>query len=58
MADQKSGTIVSIRDDEQAASAIEQEINPWDVHAAHDEQGNVLSFDYEAISRYVRIHRH
>ncbi|KAF2141853.1 uncharacterized protein K452DRAFT_228005 [Aplosporella prunicola CBS 121167] len=31
--------------------AIEQEINPWDVSAATDEEGNVLAFDYEAISR-------
>ncbi|ORY03064.1 hypothetical protein BCR34DRAFT_77383 [Clohesyomyces aquaticus] len=30
--------------------AHEQEINPWDVQAATDEQGNVLEFDYEAIS--------
>lgn len=33
------------------SKAHEQEINPWDVHAATDEQGNVLEFDYEAISR-------
>ncbi|KAF2273077.1 Nucleotidylyl transferase [Westerdykella ornata] len=32
------------------AKATEQEINPWDVHAATDEQGNVLEFDYKAIS--------
>ncbi|KAF2732880.1 tryptophanyl-tRNA synthetase-like protein [Polyplosphaeria fusca] len=31
--------------------ATEQEINPWDVQAATDEHGNVLEFDYEAISR-------
>ncbi|KAF1964786.1 tryptophanyl-tRNA synthetase [Bimuria novae-zelandiae CBS 107.79] len=29
----------------------EQEINPWDVQAATDEQGNVLEFDYHAISQ-------
>ena len=32
------------------AKATEQEINPWDVQAAVDEQGNVLAFDYKAIS--------
>ncbi|KAF2202293.1 tryptophanyl-tRNA synthetase [Delitschia confertaspora ATCC 74209] len=31
--------------------ASEQEINPWDVQAATDDQGNVLAFDYEAISK-------
>lgn len=33
-------------------AAVEQEINPWDVAAATDENGNVLAFDYEAVSRY------
>ncbi|KAF2119408.1 hypothetical protein BDV96DRAFT_344941 [Lophiotrema nucula] len=33
------------------SKATEQEINPWDVQAAVDEQGNVLEFDYEAISK-------
>ncbi|KAK8190326.1 tryptophanyl-tRNA synthetase [Phyllosticta capitalensis] len=32
-------------------AAVEQEINPWDVAAATDENGNVLAFDYEAVSR-------
>lgn len=32
--------------------AAEQEINPWDVSAAVDDEGNTLAFDYEAISRY------
>ncbi|KAL1650814.1 tryptophan--tRNA ligase [Diplodia intermedia] len=31
--------------------AAEQEINPWDVSAAVDDEGNTLAFDYEAISR-------
>lgn len=31
----------------------EQEINPWDVQAATDADGNVLAFDYPAISRFV-----
>jgi tryptophanyl-tRNA synthetase len=31
--------------------ATEQEINPWGVQAATDEQGNVLAFDYEGISK-------
>jgi tryptophanyl-tRNA synthetase len=35
----------------QKSVAKEQEINPWSVEAATDEQGNVVSFDYEAISR-------
>jgi tryptophanyl-tRNA synthetase len=34
-------------------AATEQEINPWDVQAGHDENGNVLAFDYVAISKYV-----
>jgi tryptophanyl-tRNA synthetase len=29
----------------------EQEINPWDVQAGTDEQGNSLAFDYAAISQ-------
>lgn len=33
------------------ASKTEQEINPWDVQAATDENGNVLEFDYAAISK-------
>jgi tryptophanyl-tRNA synthetase len=33
------------------AKATEQEINPWDVQAATDADGNVLEFDYPAISR-------
>lgn len=37
---------------EPVKKAAEQEINPWDVSAAVDEQGNTLAFDYEAISRY------
>lgn len=31
--------------------ATEQQIDPWSVQAATDEQGNVLAFDYEAISK-------
>jgi tryptophanyl-tRNA synthetase len=33
--------------------ATEQEINPWDVQAAQDQDGNALAFDYAAISKYV-----
>ena len=33
------------------AKKTEQEINPWDVQAATDEDGNVLEFDYAAISQ-------
>ncbi|KAF1950498.1 tryptophanyl-tRNA synthetase [Byssothecium circinans] len=36
---------------EPVKKASEQEINPWDVQAATDDQGNVLEFDYEAISQ-------
>jgi tryptophanyl-tRNA synthetase len=34
-------------------SSTEQEINPWDVQAGQDEQGNTLQFDYVAISQYA-----
>lgn len=54
MADSKPETIVPIHDAEKHA-ATEQEINPWDVQAAHDDQGNVLAFDYVAISQYVAL---
>ncbi|KAI1918533.1 tryptophan--tRNA ligase [Ophidiomyces ophidiicola] len=50
MADPVSETTLPIRDAEKHA-ATEQEINPWGVQAAHDEQGNVLAFDYVAISQ-------
>ncbi|KAF2832413.1 tryptophanyl-tRNA synthetase [Ophiobolus disseminans] len=33
------------------SKAAEQDINPWDVQAAVDADGNVLEFDYPAISR-------
>jgi tryptophanyl-tRNA synthetase len=33
------------------SKAAEQEINPWDVQAAVDADGNVLEFDYPAISQ-------
>ncbi|KAF2643679.1 tryptophanyl-tRNA synthetase [Massarina eburnea CBS 473.64] len=36
---------------EPVKKATEQEINPWDVQAGKDEQGNDLEFDYEAISK-------
>ena len=32
--------------------ASEQHIDPWNVSAGVDEQGNAKAFDYEAISRY------
>ena len=38
---------------EKKTAATEQEINPWDVQAGQDEQGNTLQFDYVAISKYV-----
>lgn len=68
MADPKPETVVPIRDadpdanadadPEHAATGTEQEINPWDVHAAYDDQGNVLAFDYVAISKYVVVEGH
>lgn len=33
------------------SKATEQEINPWDVQAATDENGNIMEFDYRAISQ-------
>ncbi|CAI6334165.1 unnamed protein product [Periconia digitata] len=36
---------------EPVKKATEQEINPWDVQAAVDDDGNVLEFDYEAIAQ-------
>ena len=33
------------------SKATEQEINPWDVQAGVDEEGNVKQFDYVAISQ-------
>lgn len=45
-------TVVPIRDDEKRAT-MEQQIDPWDVQAAQDEHGNVLAFDYVAISQYA-----
>lgn len=35
------------------SAATEQQIDPWDVRAARDEQGNALAFDYVAISQYA-----
>lgn len=37
--------------------AVEQQIDPWSVSAAIDDQGNTLAFDYEAISRYLTLMR-
>ncbi|PGH19524.1 tryptophan-tRNA ligase [Polytolypa hystricis UAMH7299] len=50
MTEPKPETVVPILD-EAAHAATEQEINPWDVQAARDEQGNSLAFDYVAISQ-------
>jgi tryptophanyl-tRNA synthetase len=43
-----------VREAEKKGST-EQEINPWDVQAGQDEQGNALAFDYVAISQSVCI---
>lgn len=37
------------------SAATEQQIDPWDVQAGRDEQGNALAFDYVAISQYAAI---
>lgn len=37
--------------EEEKRQAVEQQIDPWDVQAAHDEHGNVLAFDYTAIAQ-------
>ena len=39
------------KEGESKPAATEQHIDPWAVQAATDEQGNVLAFDYPAISR-------
>lgn len=54
MASTAPETVIPIRekeDEEPKAVSTEQEINPWDVQAAHDSEGNALSFDYVAISK-------
>lgn len=38
---------------EDAQTARDQDINPWSVEGARDEQGNAVSIDYQAICRYV-----
>jgi hypothetical protein len=38
--------------------AKEQTIDPWSVEAATDEQGNIVSFDYDAISRCAQLSRY
>ena len=35
-------------------AATEQQIDPWEVQAAQDEDGNALAFDYTAISECAR----
>jgi len=54
MAAPETKTVLPIRDSEKNA-ATEQQIDPWDVQAAHDEHGNVLAFDYVAISQYTQV---
>lgn len=54
----KADTVVPVADATEKHAATEQEINPWDVQAARDEQGNVLAFDYVAISKCVSSRRH
>lgn len=47
-------TELPIREGE-VKGATEQEINPWDVQAGQDQEGNTLAFDYVAISKYVSV---
>ena len=54
MAAPDTQTVLPIRDGEKNA-ATEQHIDPWDVQAAHDEQGNVLALDYVAISECAQV---
>jgi hypothetical protein len=54
MAAPQATTELPIREGEEKG-ATEQEINPWDVQAGHDQEGNALAFDYVAISKYVHI---
>lgn len=37
----------------QSHTAQEQDINPWSVEGARDENGEVVAINYEAICRYV-----
>lgn len=54
MAEAAAETVLPLREGEgQKKAAAEQEINPWDVQAGTDENGNALQFDYMAISQYV-----
>lgn len=54
MAASETKTELPIRDGEKNA-ATEQQIDPWDVQAAHDEHGNALALDYVAISQYAQV---
>lgn len=58
MASNAPETTIPIRekeDEEPKKASTEQEINPWDVQAGHDAQGNALAFDYVAISKYAPL---
>lgn len=50
MATTGSEAVLPIREGEKKTST-EQQIDPWDVQAGHDENGNALAFDYVAISQ-------
>jgi tryptophanyl-tRNA synthetase len=54
MEEPETKIVLPIRDDEKNA-ASEQQIDPWGVQAAQDEHGNVLAFDYVAISQYAQV---
>lgn len=59
MAEPGAETVLPIREGEgEKKAAAEQEINPWDVQAAIDENGNALAFDYVAISQYAHRRSH
>jgi len=41
--------------EESATSGRDQDINPWSVEGAQDENGEVASIDYQAICLYVAM---
>lgn len=54
MSTAEKAAVLPIREEDKP-QAMEQQIDPWDVQAAHDAEGNVLAFDYVAISQYVSL---
>ncbi len=54
MAAPETKTVLPIQDSKKN-TATEQQIDPWDVQAAHDEHGNILALDYVAISQCAQV---